>query len=289
MSNNKQQKEAAKMLIEAMKAGTAPWLRPWSASNFPLCNGVTGHEYRGINLIALLICPFDDPRYCTFSQATEKGWKIKKESKSSIVRYLAKVTPKAENDATDEKKTFFINKWFRVFNFDQIEGAPALKYEAREFNPIEKCEEILKNSDMELKEAIHSDEAFYDKEKDLIVLPDRSRFASEIDFYKIALHEMGHATGAKHRLNREMMNFFGSKGYAFEELVAEIISFFVGRVAGCGSKPSPNSISYLQNWIEALENDHNYIFKACRLANNAMSWILYTIKDDKFRFHLQKK
>jgi antirestriction protein ArdC len=54
MSNNRQQEEAAKMLIEAMKAGTAPWLRPWSSSNFPLCNGVTGHEYRGINLIRLL-------------------------------------------------------------------------------------------------------------------------------------------------------------------------------------------------------------------------------------------
>jgi antirestriction protein ArdC len=44
---------------------------------------------------------------------------------------------------------------------------------------------------------------------------------------------------------------------------------------GCGSNPSQNDISYLQNWIECLENDSSYIFKACRLADKAMNWILH--------------
>jgi antirestriction protein ArdC len=286
MSNNKQQEEVAKMLIEAMKEGKAPWLRPWSSGNFRLCNGVSGHRYSGINLLTLSIYPFDDPRYCTFHQAAEKGWKIKKGSKSSIVKYAAKVTKKS--DDAEEDETFFINKWFRVFNFDQIEGAPTLKHEEKEFNPIEECEEILKNSDVELKEAICSDRAFYDTKKDLIVLPDRSRFASEIDFYKTALHEMGHATGAEHRLNREIINSFGSKNYAFEELVAEITSFLVGRVVGCGSTPSKNNVSYLQNWIECLENDPNCIFKACRLADNAAHWILHSEERENLKYRKKK-
>jgi antirestriction protein ArdC len=284
MNNNRQQEETAKMLIEAMKAGTAPWLRPWSASNFRLCNGVSGHEYSGINLIILSICTFDDQRFCTFRQAMEKGWKIKKGSKSLAVKYSAKVTKKVDDDFCDEEKTFFVNKWFRVFNFDRIEGVPALKHEAKEFNLIERCEEILKNSDVEIKEAICSDRAFYNARRDLIVLPDRAHFTNEIDFYKTALHEMGHATGAKHRLNREMTSSFGSKGYAFEELTAEITSFLVGRVAGCGSDPSPNNIGYLRSWIECLENDHNYIFKACRLADKAMNWILHPEKRDNLKY-----
>ncbi|MDR0606294.1 MAG: ssDNA-binding domain-containing protein [Bacteroidales bacterium] len=226
MSVNRQHEEVAKMLIEAMKEGTAPWLRPWSASIFRLCNGVSGHEYGGINLLTLSICSFDDPRYCTFHQATEKGWKIKKGSKSSLIKYSAKIAKKDEEENSEnEEETFFITKWFRVFNFEQIEGAPALEYEGKAFNPIEKCEEILRNSDVELKESTRSDRAFYDVEKDLIILPNRSRFASEIDFYKTALHEIGHATGAKHRLNRESVNSPGSKNYAFEELVAEILTF----------------------------------------------------------------
>ncbi|MDR0428220.1 MAG: hypothetical protein LBH12_06410, partial [Dysgonamonadaceae bacterium] len=80
------------------------------------------------------------------------------------------------------------------------------------------------------------------------------------------------------------MNSFGSKEYAFEELTAEITSFFVGRVAGCGSDPSPNNISYLQSWIEHLENDRNYIFKACRLADMAMRWILYPEEREGLRY-----
>jgi antirestriction protein ArdC len=279
MYDKNQQEEVAEMLIKALEHGTAPWLRPWAPSPFGLRNGVTGHEYRGINIVMLSLHLFEDQRYCSFRQAQEKGWKVKKGSKSARIKYAAKVIKTKADlpEDSEDTETFFINKWFHVFNFEQIEGVPPLEYTAEEksFDPLPKCEEVLKNMDIELREMKYSDKAFYEPLEDRICLPDRHHFISEIDFYKTAFHEMGHATGAKHRLNREILRCFNRENYAFEELVAEITSFLVGRVLGCGSDPSTNNISYLQSWIEALKNDHSYIFKACRLADQAMHWILY--------------
>jgi antirestriction protein ArdC len=89
MSNN-QEEELAKMLIEAMEEGIALWMKPWAASAFRLHNGVTGHEYSGVNIVTLSLSPFDDPRYCTFLQAKTNGWKVKKGSRSFSVDLLRK-------------------------------------------------------------------------------------------------------------------------------------------------------------------------------------------------------
>jgi antirestriction protein ArdC len=58
----------------------------------------------------------------------------------------------------------------------------------------------------------------------------------------------------------------------------------VGRTVGCDSEPSPDSISYLKNWLEALKNDQNYIFKACRLAAQAMRWIICPEERESLKF-----
>ena len=84
---------------------------------------------------------------------------------------------------------------------------------------------------------------------------------------------MAHATGAKHRLNRSLIAR-DKKSYAFEELVAEITSFLVGRALGCGSEPRAESLSYVSGWIEQAKEDKSVIFKACRLAEKACDWIL---------------
>jgi antirestriction protein ArdC len=280
MSIKNQTEEIAAMLIEAMEKETAPWMNPWKPSPHCLRNGVTGHEYRGINLLILSFGLFEDPRYCTFFQAQKKGWKIKKGSKSLPVRFAAKISKDDKPEESEEKKkekTFFVNKWFRVFNFEQIEGAPPLESPNDEetFDPAPRCEEILKNIDVASKEVEDSDEAFYSRSEDCVTVPERRRFKDATGFYRIVFHEIGHATGAAHRLNRRQVGEFASPEYAFEELVAEITSFLVGCTVGCGSNPSANTAAYLKNWIGALQKDGNYIFKACRLADRAMRWILY--------------
>lgn len=50
----------------------------------------------------------------------------------------------------------------------------------------------------------------------------RPRFRTRINWHRTALHELGHATGHPSRLNRDQSGSYGTKKYAFEELVAEL-------------------------------------------------------------------
>lgn len=272
--------EIADKFIKAMEEGTAPWQRPWESSPFSLKNGVTGRKYTGSNILLLSLYGFSDPRFCTFNQAKAQGWTIKKGSKSAIVRFASKVLKKPEEseeevEDLEEGRSFFFMKYFHVFNFEQIEGVPELEIneEHKNFNVLPKCEEVIKAFDIEITENKISNEAYYSPFPDTICVPNRERFKTELDFYKTVFHEMAHATGAKHRLNRDFSNF-GSQAYAFEELVAEIASFMVGQVLGCGSEPSANNVSYVQSWIREIKKDKEVLFKACSLAEKASNWIL---------------
>ena len=159
------QEDVAQMFIRAMEEGTAPWQRSWSSSPFSLMNGVTGHEYSGMNVVLLSMNPYNDHRYCTFKQAKENGYLIKKGSRGSIINYCCplKIKDGEETEETDEidEKIVFMRKYFCVFNFEQMEGVPELKIEDEQFNPTQKCEEVLNNFDLKIEESAISDKAFY--------------------------------------------------------------------------------------------------------------------------------
>ncbi len=39
-----------------------------------------------------------------------------------------------------------------------------------------------------------------------------------------------------------------------------------------------NHVSYLQNWLEALRNDRNYVFKAAKQASKVTDYLLGFVK-----------
>ena len=275
---NTEVKEIANKFIKAMEDGTAPWQRPWESSPYSPKNGVTGHEYRGLNAVMLAMNEYNDPRYCTFKQANESGYRIKKGSKAQVIRYCCLLKPQNEDENNEEEiieKPIFIEKHFHVFNYEQMEGVPTLeiKETEKEFNPIPRCEKIIANFDVKIEENHKSDRAFYSVNEDKISVPNRERFVDELSFYHTVFHEMAHATGAAHRLNRNIANRYGSQSYAFEELVAEITSFLVGRTLGCGSEPKKESVDYVASWIQLIKKDNNAILKACALAEKACQFI----------------
>ncbi|MEI2677592.1 MAG: zincin-like metallopeptidase domain-containing protein [Burkholderiaceae bacterium] len=61
--------------------------------------------------------------------------------------------------------------------------------------------------------------AFYDVGGDYVQVPPQPAFTHQIDFYRTALHELGHWAGSKERLARDQSGWFGSALYAREELV----------------------------------------------------------------------
>jgi antirestriction protein ArdC len=80
--------EITARIIAAQEAGTPPWRRPWGKGGpAPLWprNAVTGRPYRGINALLLAWHPLalagGDPRWCTYNQARDKGWQVRKGEK----------------------------------------------------------------------------------------------------------------------------------------------------------------------------------------------------------------
>ena len=72
--------------------------------------------------------------------------------------------------------------------------------------------------------------------------------SSRINWHRTALHECAHASGAPHRLNRDLSGSFGTKKYAFEELVAEISAAFC--CAALGIVPTVRHADYIASWAE---------------------------------------
>lgn len=81
-----------------------------------------------------------------------------------------------------------------------------------------------------------------------------------------------HATGHPKRLGRNLLNSFGSKGYAREELVAEMGSAFL--CAALGIVPTVRHVDYLGSWLEVLREDNRAIFRAASAASKAADWLL---------------
>ncbi len=105
-----------------------------------------------------------------------------------------------------------------------------------------------------------ADQAFYQASKDEIHLPPREAFPALDDFYSTALHELAHWTGHEDRLNRSVMNRFGSPEYAKEELRAELASTFLSADTGLPLKLY-NHAAYVKNWIQILK-DNKFEFVA---------------------------
>ncbi len=117
-----------------------------------------------------------------------------------------------------------------LFNIEQTEGLETLNETLIEtepsdpFFPNAAAESLLRSSGANI---IHrfADEAFYHPIRDLIQLPTKAQFHDQGGYYATALHELTHWTGHHSRLQREGVTTpcpFGSPGYAFEELIAEM-------------------------------------------------------------------
>lgn len=85
-------------------------------------------------------------------------------------------------------------------------------------------------------------------------------------------HELTHATGHPKRLGRNLINSFGSKDYAREELVAEMGSAFL--CAALGITPTVRHADYIGAWLEVLREDNRAIFRAASAATKAADWLL---------------
>ena len=276
----------ADVLIQAIEAGTAPWMRPWAPGETPSPrNAVSGHRYRGVNPLLLMAAGYTDPRWIGFGQAKAKGGSVRKGEKGTpILRMLPPLTltdkagePMLDKDGNERISRPAV-KLLHVFNVSQVDGVefPALAApKIHEWDVSAKAEAALKGSGVPLNHG--GDRACYSPSKDQIFIPGRSQFPTRLGYYHTALHELGHATGHHTRLGRdgikESGNGFGSVQYAREELVAEITALMAGEQLGTGSTPQ-HGAAYVASWLKALKNDPKEINRAATAAQKAADWIL---------------
>lgn len=142
-----------------------------------------------------------------------------------------------------------------------------------QFTPLEECERICKGYEIE---TLHGgDRAFYRADTDTIHLPERGLFDSPERYYTTRFHEMGHSTGASHRLARESLTTLGDQHqYAEEELVAEFTACFLAGEAGIVRTVEANSTSYLKHWAAKLKEDKRVVVTAAQRAQKAADFVL---------------
>jgi antirestriction protein ArdC len=119
---------------------------------------------------------------------------------------------------------------------------------------------------------ISGSRAFYAPTRDHLQVPPPQAYFEPINWHRTALHELGHASGAPHRLNRDLSGSFGSKKYAFEELVAEMTAAFC--CATLGIVPTVRHTDYIGSWLEVLREDNRAIVRAASQASKAADFLL---------------
>lgn len=110
------------------------------------------------------------------------------------------------------------------------------------------------------------------------MVPPPQAFFEPINWHRTALHECSHASGAPHRLNRDLSGSFGTKKYAFEEMIAEISAAFC--CAALGIVPTVRHADYIGSWAEVLREDNRAIVRAASQASKAADWLLKFVPED---------
>ena len=277
--------EVTDKIVLELEQGRFPWVQPWGDASAGLGlpkNAATAQRYSGINVLvlwgAVIEKGYRGQNWLTFRQALTLGGSVRKGEKGTIVFYADKFIPKGEieraaKDGNDPNAVSFLKR-HTVFNVEQCDGLPAPAFAGIAPSPdreiIQHAEDLIKATGADFRTG--GNQAFYQKVDDFIQVPPQQAFFHQIDFYRTCFHELGHWTGAKHRLARDHSGRFGSHPYAREELVAEMSSAFM--CAAMGITPTVRHTDYLASWLDVLKEDNRAIFRAASQASKAADFIL---------------
>lgn len=298
-------KAVANQVIEAMKESGSDWLKPWAVpANQQPTSMSSGKPYAGINWLILsmerAINGYGSNQWATYNQWFKMGggvdeWiTVKGKKKRNIItpsKYNVKAGETAttvvlyktiivEDKQTGEDKPIPLMRAFPVFNADQVNGYSDTTGDDLPSEPVYSdpnalvatVDQFANATGITIKNADKSS-AFYSPHTDFVNMPEASQFVSAESYAATLLHELTHATGHKSRLNRNLKNKFGTKDYAYEELIAEL-----GSAMLCGSlsicpEPREDHAKYLNGWMERLTEKPELIFKAAAAAQKAAKFL----------------
>jgi antirestriction protein ArdC len=284
--------EITEKIIAELEAGRVPWVQPWgtAAAKASLSlpkNAATSRQYSGVNILilwgAVIELGFTGQSWLTFRQALSLGGHVRKGERGTTVVYADRFVPSDEKrratEAGEEAQAIPFLKRFTVFNTDQCDGLPADVASAAPPPPpglIEPTVEALIEA-TGITFHIGGDRAFYAPAEDCVQVPPPQAYFEPINWHRTALHELGHATGHASRLNRDQSGSYGTRKYAFEELVAELSAAFA--CATLGIVPTVRHADYIGAWLEVLREDNRAIVRAASQASKAADYLLGFLPD----------
>ncbi len=269
-------------IVEALKQGVIPWRKPWRSIPDPVrlpTNAVTHRPYNGFNILALQLAAqlhgYPAGLWASFNRWKSAGASVKRGEKATAIILFKPVTKveKGEEGEADKTKTFPILKTWSVFNISQVDGEIAEKYQVKTAPTGIRFENVDRSEFDKAVEATGAEirfggnkAAYHRPPGDFIIVPHEEQFLDFPAFAETVLHEITHwsewRTG-------------WTDTYAEGELRAEIGACFLATALGIpNSNDLTNHTSYIHSWLQALENDPKFIFRASAAASKAADFIL---------------
>ena len=267
-------------IVAAIEAGAERYRMPWhhngSAISRPT-NIISERRYRGANVIALWIAGeaagYASGLWGTYNQWRASGGQVRRGEKGTAVMLWKQVASDADgdDDETPARRRIFARA-FTVFNAAQVDGympkpVPVLPETER----FAHAERFLDN--LGITTVFEGSEAYYRLSDDTVHIPPFSQFRDAASFYGVRLHECGHASGAKHRLDRDLSGRFGSAAYAMEEITVELLSGMILADLGLAHHPRPDHAAYISSWLTVLKSEPRAIVTAASKAQAAADWM----------------
>jgi antirestriction protein ArdC len=276
-------------IVAAIERGAGEWRMPWhgtrEAGTARPANAVSRRPYRGVNILALWAAAeaagYPSGVWATYRQWSALGAQVRRGERGSLVVFWKvydradeeegdDVTPDDERDGRGDRR--FFARGYTVFNAVQVDGyevpaGPQLP-EAERDAQAERFFEALG-----IATVYGGNRAFYRPSTDTIHLPPFEAFRDTASAYSVRAHESAHASGAPHRLARDLSGRFGSDAYAAEELVAELTAAFICGDLGLAVEPRPDHAAYVASWLNVLRGDKRAIFTAAARAQQAADWM----------------
>jgi antirestriction protein ArdC len=278
--------------VERIKGGLIPWRRPW-IGKVPLQNGVSGHQYQGLNTFQLTLASIDNdfrqPYWLTWNQIHKLGGEILPEHKRNGTMFVfykdfaIKERIQVEDLETGElvdqevEKKIPLLRYGTLYNVGQCKALEASALPA--YKAAERLEEVkdrtqtvldlLKQSPQLPRISISNDaiEAFYDGRSNVVVTAPQSKCESPEAFSFGLLKAAVSATGCPDLLNRP--TYGDSLDTWREELITEL-----GAGLLCGKlgirPPQYVDDDTIHGWVKALNSDPRLLLRAGIQAQKAV-------------------
>lgn len=282
-------------LIAEIKEGNSLFQKPVKENGMPAfvkpINPTTGKGYSAMNALILGMQRHDDPRWMSAEAARFAGSLVKKDEKGTLIEFpktndiqairTADGKPIKNEQGITQTKTVEFEKPQQgkafLFNAEQMRGIMPLadylagQHDSQTLSPIDRAAKLIEDSKAVI---VHGgQQAYYDQQRDAILMPEREQFENETKYFQAAIHQLTHWTGHEDRLNRPMAGKFASLDYAREEMRAAIAAILIGGELKIGHHFGQQA-AYMTNFTKILKDEPFEIAKATRDAQKIANLLL---------------